>query len=185
MISVTRHWGNELHQARRIASEMQIPYKVLTQILANLVADGLLEAKHGPKGGYRLARPPSDITLLDVVESAEGPATFNHCVLRDGPCDWEETCPIHDTWSRAQDALALASLLQPRWLTSRASTPLSRPATINPTLQRIATAPNGTENATRTRPRHRSALPTAALGDGLLHDQQDPEVGAYSLKVPD
>lgn len=106
MISVARHWGNDLHQARRIASEMQIPYKVLTQILASLVADGLLEAKHGPKGGYRLARPPSNITLLDVVESAEGPATFNHCVLQDGPCDWEETCPIHDTWSRAQDALA-------------------------------------------------------------------------------
>jgi Rrf2 family protein len=106
MLSVARHWGNEPHQARRIASEMQIPYKVLTQILANLVADGLLVATQGPKGGYRLGRPPADITLLDVIESSEGPVIFNHCVLRDGPCDWEETCPIHDTWSRAQDALA-------------------------------------------------------------------------------
>jgi Rrf2 family protein len=106
MISVARRHDKELRQARQIAAEMEIPYKVLTQIMAKLVADGLLVAKHGPKGGYRLARPPADITLLDVVESAEGPATLNHCVLRDGPCDWEETCPIHDTWSRAQDALA-------------------------------------------------------------------------------
>jgi DNA-binding IscR family transcriptional regulator len=53
-----------------------------------------------------LARPATDITLLDVVEAAEGPATFDHCVLRDGPCDWEESCPIHETWSRAQAALA-------------------------------------------------------------------------------
>lgn len=106
MISVVRHRGDGLRQARQISSEMQIPYKVLTQILAGLVADGLLIAEHGPNGGYRPARPLADITLLDIVESSEGPATFNHCVLRDGPCDWEETCPVHDTWSRAQNALA-------------------------------------------------------------------------------
>jgi DNA-binding IscR family transcriptional regulator len=39
------------------------------------------------------------------VEAAEGPATFDHCVLRDGPCDWEQTCPVHDTWARTQAAL--------------------------------------------------------------------------------
>ncbi|MDH3425683.1 MAG: Rrf2 family transcriptional regulator [Acidimicrobiia bacterium] len=106
MISVARHWGVGFRQGRQIAAEMEIPYKFLTQILAELVGKGLLVAKHGPAGGYALARPPTDITLLDVVEAGEGPATFNHCVLRDGPCDWEETCPVHDTWSRAQAALA-------------------------------------------------------------------------------
>ncbi len=106
MIHLSRHYGSGLRQARQIASEMQIPYKYLTQILAQLVAQGLLEARHGPAGGYSLARPPGAITLLDVVEAAEGPATFDHCVLRDGPCDWEETCPVHDSWSRAQAALA-------------------------------------------------------------------------------
>jgi Rrf2 family protein len=106
MISVARRYGTGLRQARQISAEMQIPYKTLTLILAGLVAEGLLVAEHGPNGGYRLAGPPTDITLLDVVEAAEGPVTFDHCVLRDGPCDWEETCPIHDTWSRAQDALA-------------------------------------------------------------------------------
>ena len=74
-------------------------------ILAGLVAEGLLVANHGPKGGYRLARDPGEISLLDIVEAAEGPATFDHCVLRDGPCDWEETCPVHDIWARTQDAL--------------------------------------------------------------------------------
>ena len=106
MISVARHYGTGLRQARRISSEMQIPYKTLTLILAGLVAEGLLVAEQGPNGGYRLARPPTDITLLDIVEAAEGPVTFKHCVLRDGPCDWEETCPVHDTWSQAQNALA-------------------------------------------------------------------------------
>ena len=93
-------------QARKIATEMHIPYKVLTQILAELVAAELLEARHGPAGGYRLARPPAGISLLDVVEAAEGPVTFDHCVLRDGPHDWDETCPVHDTWTEAQNALS-------------------------------------------------------------------------------
>ena len=52
---------------------MHIPYKTLTLILAGLVAEGLLIAAHGPKGGYRLAREPEDISLLDIVEAAEGP----------------------------------------------------------------------------------------------------------------
>ena len=106
MICVAGHQPGGLRQARQIASEMQIPYKYLTLILAGLVRDRLLSASHGPKGGYALARPATDITLLDIIQAAEGPATFNHCVLRDGPCDWENTCPVHDTWTHAQDALA-------------------------------------------------------------------------------
>jgi Rrf2 family protein len=126
MISVARHYGTGLRQARQISTEMHIPYKTLTLILAGLVAEGLLVAEHGPNGGYRLARPPTDITLLDIVEAAEGPVTFNHCVLRDGPCDWEDTCPVHDTWSRAQNALA-------RQL---ASTTLADLASIDAAIQR-------------------------------------------------
>ena len=105
MISVGRHHETGLRQARQISTEMNIPYKTLTLVLAGLVSEGLLEAAHGPKGGYRLARHPRDISLLDIVEAAEGPVTFDHCVLRDGPCDWVETCPVHDTWARTQKAL--------------------------------------------------------------------------------
>ncbi len=105
MISVGRHYETGLRQARQISTEMHIPYKALTLILAGLVTEGLLVAAHGPKGGYRLARPPNEISLLNIIEAAEGPATFDHCVLRDGPCDWGETCPVHDTWARTQDAL--------------------------------------------------------------------------------
>lgn len=105
MISVGRHYGTGLRQARQISTEMNIPYKTLTLILAGLVSEGLLVAAHGPHGGYRLARHPSEISLLDIVEAAEGPATLDHCVLRDGPRDWEETCPVHDTWARTQEVL--------------------------------------------------------------------------------
>ncbi len=105
MISVGRHYDMGLRQARQISTEMHIPYKTLTLILAGLVADGLLVAAHGPRGGYRLARPPSEISLLDIVEAAEGPVRLDHCVLRDGPGDWKDSCPVHDTWARIETGL--------------------------------------------------------------------------------
>jgi len=77
---------------------MEVPDRYLTQILANLVAEGLLKAVAGPDGGYSLARSPESITLLDVVQAAEGQITLDECVLSGGPCEWEEACPPSWTW---------------------------------------------------------------------------------------
>jgi hypothetical protein len=48
---------------------------------------------------------PGEITLLDVVEAAEGPIRLDQCVLRGGPCDWDTSCPVHVPWNRAINAL--------------------------------------------------------------------------------
>jgi Rrf2 family protein len=45
----------------------------LLKALKLLVDGGLLRSQKGPQGGYRLARPASKITLLDVVEAVDGP----------------------------------------------------------------------------------------------------------------
>jgi Rrf2 family protein len=140
MISVGRKYGTGLRQARQISTEMHIPYKTLTLILAGLVAEGLLIATHGPNGGYRLARDPRDISLLDIVEAAEGAARFNHCVLRDGPCDWEETCPVHDTWARAEDAL----------IRELASTSLAEMAAIDAAIEAGAYRPSASPHTQPT-----------------------------------
>ena len=105
VLDLARHNGDR-RKAREIASEMDIPHRYLTQILANLVQQGVLTAVAGPTGGYVLARPPEDITLLEVVEAAEGSIGLEQCVLRGGPCSWENSCPVHIPWARAQTALA-------------------------------------------------------------------------------
>ncbi len=84
---------------------MDIPDRYVTQILANLVRHGLLDAVAGPNGGYSLARAPEGVTLLEVVEAAEGQIGLDACVLRGGPCEWDEVCPLHTIWANAQDAL--------------------------------------------------------------------------------
>jgi len=105
VLDLAQHTDSGLRKAREIAEAMDIPARYLTQILANLVRQGLLTAVAGPTGGYSLARPPDAITLLDVAEAAEGPIALDECVLSGGPCEWDQVCPIHPAWVRAQDAL--------------------------------------------------------------------------------
>ncbi len=105
MLFVATHYGQR-QKSREIAKEMGIPPRYLPQILANLVQHGLLDAMAGPTGGYCLARPPEEISLLEVVEAAEGSIKLERCVLQGGPCDWENACPVHIPWARAQNAMA-------------------------------------------------------------------------------
>jgi Rrf2 family protein len=105
-IDIARHWDGEPRKAREIAASMDIPVGFLKRILAELVSQGLLKSTAGPNGGYRLTRPPETITLLDIIEPLEHLLVPERCILRGGPCDWSDFCPIHDTWSRAQKAFA-------------------------------------------------------------------------------
>ena len=59
-------------QIRRIADEHAIPARFLVQILLQLKGAGLVASTRGAAGGYRLSRPPRDITLADVIEVMEG-----------------------------------------------------------------------------------------------------------------
>ncbi len=50
-----------------------MPERFLLQILRNLVTHDVLDSTRGVDGGYRLRRPPSEISVLDVIEAIEGP----------------------------------------------------------------------------------------------------------------
>ena len=105
-LDLARHAnGNGRRKARAIADEMDIPASYVPQILAELVRSGLVSSVAGRGGGYRLAWPPEDVSLLAVIRALEGEADDTPCVLRGGPCRWEDVCAVHVPWSRAQDAL--------------------------------------------------------------------------------
>jgi Rrf2 family protein len=92
-------------KAREIAEEMQIPVSYVPAILAELVRAGLVDSQAGPAGGYRLARDPATIDLLQVLRAADGEVLSTACVLRGGPCRWDDVCAVHVPWARAQVAL--------------------------------------------------------------------------------
>lgn len=104
VLDLARAHGARRRKAREIAAAMDLPGRYVPQILANLVRHGILTAVAGPDGGYALARDPDAISLLEVVEAAEGPVARTECVLRSGPCDRADVCALHDTWGDVQSA---------------------------------------------------------------------------------
>ena len=104
-ISLARNYGNGYHKIREITRDMSLPERYTPQILTMLARAGLTEARAGREGGYRLSRPPEEITLLEVVEAAEGSLQTSRCTLRGGPCQWDNVCPVHHAWVAAGRAL--------------------------------------------------------------------------------
>ena len=105
-VDLAHHHGDgRRRKAREVAEAMAIPVSYVPQILAELVRAQLAISVAGRDGGYALARPPSQISLLDVVHAAEGDVVSTDCVLRGGPCRWDDMCAVHVPWSDAQHAL--------------------------------------------------------------------------------
>lgn len=112
MIALARS-GSPRLAAPHIAADMSIPVHFLPQVMSDLVAAGLVLAQPGRGGGYRLARPAAEVSVLDIVVATEGDTRRRTCVLRGAPCDVGRTCHVHDVFSRAQEAL-LAELAAAR-----------------------------------------------------------------------
>jgi Rrf2 family transcriptional regulator, cysteine metabolism repressor len=59
--------------SHHIAEARDIPERFLLKVLKPLVSARVLHSMKGPNGGYRLARSPRDITLLEILEAVDGP----------------------------------------------------------------------------------------------------------------
>ena len=81
--------------AREIASEYRIPAELLAKILQRLARKGLLLSQQGTRGGYVLARDPSKISIVDVIEALDGPIGITPCE-RGSSCDQLDRCSVKD-----------------------------------------------------------------------------------------
>lgn len=99
------HHPGQLRKAREIGEAMAVPTSFLPQILAQLVRAGISSSTAGPRGGYGLAKPAADVSLLDVVVAVDGEVGATECVLRGGPCRWDDMCAVHLPWAQAQRAM--------------------------------------------------------------------------------
>ena len=93
-----------------VAEAETLPLSYLEHLVAKLREAGLVRSVRGAHGGYRLAKPASEITMLDVVEALEGPIAPMECfhVDREGRvlCSHEEdgdrACATKLLWTRVQ-----------------------------------------------------------------------------------
>ncbi len=78
---------DRLFSAREAAGLLGVSEAHLAKVLQRLARDGLVDSVRGPKGGFSLARPAEQITLLDVYEAIEGPLEVRNCLFSSQLCD--------------------------------------------------------------------------------------------------
>jgi Rrf2 family protein len=85
--------------AKDLAAEGQIPPQFLAKILQDLARGGFLKSSKGPRGGFRLAFPATEICLMKIVEAVDGPGKYQRCIAGNTECHERVLCAMHDSWS--------------------------------------------------------------------------------------
>ena len=88
-----------------IAERQNIPAPFLAKIISQLSLSGLVSTYRGSGGGVSLARPASEISLLQVIEALDGPLQLNRCAIEPEACPRNGHCPVHHIWAKAQTDL--------------------------------------------------------------------------------
>jgi FeS assembly SUF system regulator len=118
---IARSHAVELRTARDLAFESGLPLPTVSRLLQGLLRGGLLVSHRGTKGGYALAKHPSDISIESVIAILEGPVALTVCSTgAAGSCDFESHCTIKNNQRVINDAirgvlrqLTLADLMEP------------------------------------------------------------------------
>ena len=89
-----------------LANRLELPGPYLAKILQSLAQEGLLTSARGPRGGFRLARPASKITVGEVVTLLDGLGAMSGCVMGLSQCgDHDRPCPLHEAWADVRQRL--------------------------------------------------------------------------------
>ncbi len=89
-----------------LAECADVPYDFARQIANRLSHQGLLRSKRGARGGFLLARPADEITMLDVFVAMDERPTMSLCTHSEHVCARQELCPVHNAlWLQLDDVI--------------------------------------------------------------------------------
>ncbi|MCG8433552.1 MAG: SUF system Fe-S cluster assembly regulator [Gammaproteobacteria bacterium] len=108
------------YTANGIAAQTHLTLPTVSKLLKLLTKGKLLESRRGSHGGYSLARLPSDINAVEIIDAIEGPFGITECSSNNGQCGLEPFCASGHNWQRvnlairgALQSLTLAQLAKP------------------------------------------------------------------------
>ncbi len=104
-----------------ICQTENIPKSFLAKIFQNLTRAGIICSQRGVHGGFKLARRPQEITVLEILEAVEGKLAFQRCLQQPVDCHRMEACTLCDIFTEAQHRVqeifqntSLADLTRPK-----------------------------------------------------------------------
>lgn len=107
--AAARHKGCDRLTANLLAEETGVPLPTAQKLMGRLTAAGLLTSARGTGGGFSLARDPSAITLVEIVEAVEGPIAMTACIDEGRhDCGLETACRVRPHWSVVNDSIRVA-----------------------------------------------------------------------------
>jgi FeS assembly SUF system regulator len=91
--------------AKELADASGIPLPILSKLLQKLGKSGFLESAYGTNGGYRLARAPKDISVLEVIRAIDGPIVLANCFTQDTSCGHSGRCTVRRPLRRIHEGI--------------------------------------------------------------------------------
>jgi len=96
---------DKMTSIRELTQKFDIPYHFLAKILQNLTHRGFLKSSRGSSGGFSLAKPASEITLLEIVSAIDGTKIRESCIMGFPDCSDTTRCALHDYWAKAREEI--------------------------------------------------------------------------------
>ncbi|NLZ93037.1 MAG: Rrf2 family transcriptional regulator [Firmicutes bacterium] len=109
MFDLALHSNENIVPLKSVAQREHISEKYLEHLFASLKKAGLITSVRGAQGGYRLAVPPEEITLGDIIRVLEGPVAPAECVVKGTEteiCSRASECVMHRVWARIRDEIS-------------------------------------------------------------------------------
>ncbi len=105
LIALSRRPFGDVVMIDVLCEEESVPKSFLGKIFQNLSKSGLVGSTRGSGGGFYLARPASDITVLEILESIEGPIALQRCLEIDVGCEHSRGCALCGLLAEAQERI--------------------------------------------------------------------------------
>jgi Rrf2 family iron-sulfur cluster assembly transcriptional regulator len=105
MLDLAEHGFDKFVQLKDVSKRQGVSLKYLEQIVIPLKRANYLVSARGAGGGYRLARPPGEITLGEIVALLEGGKSLAHCATNPEVCDRAQSCLTRNLWIETAEVL--------------------------------------------------------------------------------
>jgi Rrf2 family cysteine metabolism transcriptional repressor len=104
MMDLALHRDQGAVMVKDISKRQQISARYLEQLLFSLKLAGMVTSSRGMGGGFTLAKPASEIRLLDIVQALDGPIAPVRCVDEPGMFSRSDYCAVRDVWVQVKEA---------------------------------------------------------------------------------
>jgi len=142
LMNLARRAPGRVAMIEEVSRAEKIPKSFLAKIFQDLARGGLVRSNRGAGGGFALARRPSQITVLEIIEAIEGEIVFQRCKLAKPDCGHTGGCALCGLYERAQEGVKeVLSRTTLRALVSQQNNIAARPGRAGRPRRRPACAP--------------------------------------------